>query len=219
MTPPAWRRVAGRLLVLLLVLAAIALIVSSDPVGAQMQLLLQQTTSLIREHPVLGAALFVVVSALSAMLMFFSGAVLVPVGIESWGEIGCLLLLWAGWLLGGLVSYGIGRQFGRPLIAHLITEQDLRSYEARMMRNPGFVPAFLLQLAFPSDVMGYVFGLVHFPFKVYVAALLCAELPYAVGTVFLGAAVMQQHWIALAAGVCGAAVVIAWQWRMRRIKS
>ncbi len=219
MTPPAWRRVAGRLLVLLLVLAAIALIVSSDPVGAQMQLLLQQTTSLIREHPVLGAALFVVVSALSAMLMFFSGAVLVPVGIESWGEIGCLLLLWAGWLLGGLVSYGIGRQFGRPLIAHLITEQDLRSYEARMMRNTGFVPAFLLQLAFPSDVMGYVFGLVHFPFKVYVAALLCAELPYAVGTVFLGAAVMQQHWIALAAGVCGAAVVIAWQWRMRRIKS
>jgi uncharacterized membrane protein YdjX (TVP38/TMEM64 family) len=181
--------------------------------------LLQQTTSLIREHPVLGAALFVVVSALSAMLMFFSGAVLVPVGIESWGEIGCLLLLWAGWLLGGLVSYGIGRQFGRPLIAHLITEQDLRSYEARMMRNTGFVPAFLLQLAFPSDVMGYVFGLVHFPFKVYVAALLCAELPYAVGTVFLGAAVMQQHWIALAAGVCGAAVVIAWQWRMRRIKS
>ncbi len=218
MTPPAWRRVAGRLVVLLLVLAVVAVIVRSEAVSAQLQLLLQQTTSLIREHPVLGAALFVGVSALSAMLMFFSGAVLVPVGIEIWGELGCLLLFWAGWFLGGLVSYGVGRQFGRPIVAHLVSDQDLRGYEARMMRNTGFVAAFLLQLAFPSDVVGYVFGLVHFPLRVYVAALLCAELPYAVGTVFLGAAFLQQHWIALAAGICAAAAVIAWQWRMRRIR-
>jgi uncharacterized membrane protein YdjX (TVP38/TMEM64 family) len=215
----AGRRIAGRLAALLLVLAAIAFIVSSEAGSAWLQLLLQQTTSLIREHPVLGAALFVGVSALSAMLMFFSGAVLVPVGIESWGGIGCLLLLWAGWFLGGLVSYGIGRQFGRSIVTHLVSEQDLRGYEERMTGNTGFVAALLLQLAFPSDVVGYVFGLVRFPFRVYLAALLCAELPYAVGTVFLGAAFLQQHWIALAAGLCGAAGVIAWQWRMRRLRS
>ena len=219
MNGPAWRRVAGRLAALLAVLAAVAFIVSSDTVSAQLQLVLQQTIGLIREHPVLGAALFVLVSALSAMLMFFSGAVLVPVGIESWGEIGCLLLLWTGWFLGGLVSYGIGRQFGRSIVAHLVAEQDLRGYEARMMRNTGFVAAFLLQLAFPSDVVGYVFGLVHFPLRVYVAALLCAELPYAVGTVFLGAAFLQQHWIGLAMGLVIAAGVLAWQWRMRRLRS
>lgn len=216
MTGAAWRRVAGRLTALLLVLAAVAAIVTSEGVRAQLQEVMQHTSAVIREYPLLGAFLFVLVSALSAMVMFFSSVVLVPVGIEAWGEIGCLLLLWVGWFLGGVLSYTIGRRFGRPVVARLIAEQDLSAFEQRMSRNTGFVAALLVQLAFPSDVVGYVFGLLQFPRRVYLAALLCAELPYAAGTVFLGAAVLEQRWTWLLGGLVCGAIVLVWQWRMRR---
>lgn len=216
MTGAAWRRVAGRLTALLLVLAAVAAIVTSEGVRAQLQEVMQHTSAVIREYPLLGAFLFVLVSALSAMVMFFSSVVLVPVGIEAWGEIGCLLLLWVGWFLGGVLSYTVGRRFGRPVVARLIAEQDLSAFEQRMSRNTGFVAALLVQLAFPSDVVGYVFGLLQFPRRVYLAALLCAELPYAAGTVFLGAAVLEQRWTWLLGGLVCGAIVLVWQWRMRR---
>ena len=216
MTRAPWRRVAGRLIALLLVLAAAAVVVTSEGVRAQLQDVMQHTSAVIREYPLLGALLFVLVSALSAMVMFFSSVVLVPVGIEAWGEIGCLLLLWLGWFLGGVLTYTIGRRFGRPVVARLIAEQDLRTFEQRMSRNTGFVAALLVQLAFPSDVVGYVFGLLQFPRRIYLAALLCAELPYAAGTVFLGAAVLEQRWTWLLGGLVCGAIVLLWQWRMRR---
>lgn len=216
MTRAPWRRVAGRLTALLLVLAAAAVVVTSEGVRAQLQDVMQHTSAVIREYPLLGALLFVLVSALSAMVMFFSSVVLVPVGIEAWGEIGCLLLLWLGWFLGGVLTYTIGRRFGRPVVARLIAEQDLRTFEQRMSRNTGFVAALLVQLAFPSDVVGYVFGLLQFPRRIYLAALLCAELPYAAGTVFLGAAVLEQRWTWLLGGLVCGAIVLLWQWRMRR---
>jgi uncharacterized membrane protein YdjX (TVP38/TMEM64 family) len=202
--------------VLLLVLVAAGVVVSSDGFRVQLQGALEYTSGVIREYPLPGAALFVLVSALSAMLMFVSSVVLVPVGIDAWGEIGCLLLLWAGWFLGGLLSYGIGRRFGRSVVARLMSERELRTYEERMSRNTGFVAALLVQLAFPSDVVGYVFGALQFPRRVYLAALICAELPYAAGTVFLGAAVLQQRWTWLLGGLACVAIVLVWQWRMRR---
>lgn len=216
MAGAAWRRFAGRLTALLLVLAAAAAIVTSEGVRAQLQEAMLHTSAVIREYPLLGAFLFVLVSALSAMVMFFSSVVLVPVGIEAWGEIGCLLLLWAGWFLGGVLTYTIGRRFGRPVVARLMAEQDLRTFEERMSRNTGFVAALLVQLAFPSDVVGYVFGLLQFPRGVYLVALLCAELPYAAATVFLGAAVLEQRWTWLLGGLVCGAIVLVWQWRMRR---
>lgn len=216
MTRPVWRRVAARLTALLLVFVAAAFVVSSEGASAQMHVALEHTSAVIREYPLLGAALFVLVSALSAMLMFFSSVVLVPVGIEAWGEIGCLLLLWVGWFLGGLLSYSVGRRFGRSVVARLMAERDLRTYEERMSQNTGFVAALLVQLAFPSDVVGYVFGLLQFPRRVYLAALACAELPYAAGTVFLGAAVLEQRWAWLLGGLACGAIVLLWQWRMRR---
>ena len=215
MPRPAWQRVAVRLTALLVVLIAAAVLVSSDVGRAQLHGALQHTSAVIREYPLLGAALFVLVSALSAMLMFFSSVVLVPVGIDAWGELGCLLLLWAGWFLGGVLSYTIGRRFGLSVVTRLMAERDLRAYEQRMSQHRGFVAALLVQLAFPSDVVGYVFGLLQFPRRVYLAALLCAELPYAAGTVLLGAAFLEERWSWLLAGVAVAALVLVWQWRMR----
>ena len=51
----------------------------------------------------------------SAMLAFLSSAIIVPIGVYAWGSVNCFLLLWIGWLLGGVLTYAIGYTLGRPV--------------------------------------------------------------------------------------------------------
>lgn len=177
---------------------------------------LEYIAGLMAQHPVLGAVAFVFASALSAMLVFFSSVLLVPLGIELWGSVGCFLLLWAGWFLGGVFSYAIGRYFGRPAVESLLSRKRMLDLERHMPAARGFWGALMVQLAFPSDVAGYFFGLLRFPRAVYLSALACAELPFALGTVFLGTAFVEQAWVPLLIGAVFAGLFLAWQWRRRR---
>ena len=146
---------------------------------------------LIARHPFMGAGLFLGLAALSAIVVFFSGLLLVPIGVQVWGEIGCGLLLWAGWSFGGLLTYAVGRHLGRPMVKRLLPDGAMAHYENRIPRRGSFLTALLVQLALPSDVSGYFFGLLRYPAHAYFGGLVMAELPYALGTVFLGAAFMQ----------------------------
>jgi uncharacterized membrane protein YdjX (TVP38/TMEM64 family) len=161
----------------------------------------------IKGHQLLGVLLFLVLAALSAMLMFFSGVVLVTVGVEAWGVMGCLLLLWAGWFLGGLATYLLGRRFGRRTLAWMLSEDVVARYEGRIPANPSFLTAVLAQLALPSDVSGYFFGLLRYPAHLYLSGLMVAELPYAAGTVLLGEAFVRRQYVLLL-GAAGAGLAI-----------
>src|SRR5687767_925954 len=49
-------------------------------------------------HPVIGAAVFFLFAATSAMLAFTSSVVLVPSANLVWGKLVTFLLLWGGWI-------------------------------------------------------------------------------------------------------------------------
>jgi uncharacterized membrane protein YdjX (TVP38/TMEM64 family) len=135
---------------------------------------------LFAQHPVRGVLLYVGLAALSAVMVFFSGILLVPVGIHAWGHAWCFVLLWCGWVLGGLVTYSMGRHLGRPFVRRLLSPATISRYEAR----------------------------------VYLGALVVAELPYALGAVYLGSAFIQrQYWLLLLAA---AIAVGAFLWSRRR---
>jgi uncharacterized membrane protein YdjX (TVP38/TMEM64 family) len=206
------RRVA--LLLALLVLAAF--LTRLPGLHEQIAGALEYVAGIMAQHPVLGAIAFVVASALSAMLLFFSSVLLVPLGIELWGSVGCFLLLWGGWFLGGVLSYTIGRYFGRPAVESLLSRQRVLDLEQHVPAAHGFWGALMVQLAFPSDVAGYFFGLFRFPRTIYLVALACAELPFALGTVFLGTAFIEQAWVPLLVGAAFTGTFLIWQWRRRR---
>src|SRR5690606_3683233 len=80
-------------------------------------------------HPVWAVVLVIALSALSAMLAFVSTAVIAPFMAGTWGAPLAALLLWLGWLLGGVLAYAIGRTLGRPVVRRLASPDLLARYE------------------------------------------------------------------------------------------
>ncbi|MEQ1580939.1 MAG: VTT domain-containing protein [Steroidobacteraceae bacterium] len=208
-----WRR-AVALVVLCLALAAVA---SSEDLHAALLDVLKEIEQIIQGHPILGATVFVVFAAVSAMIAFVSVAVVVPVAIYAWGQGVTILLLWLGWILGGLCAYGIARYMGRSVVRWLTAEAGLKRLESAVNSQTPLSLVLLLQLALPSEIPGYLLGLVRYPLPRYLAALALAELPYALATVLLGASFLERRsGVLLAVGlVLVASSLFAFQ-RLRR---
>lgn len=155
--------------------------------------LLVAVEPVMRSHPVLGALVFLALSAAAAVLAFFSSALLVPAAVLAWGAPLTILLLWAGWLLGGLAMFALGRRM-RPagglqarlpprIAAHLPAD-------GRALRFP---LVLLWQLALPSEIPGYLCGVLGVPLRTYAAALALGELPYALAATLLGESVVDRR--------------------------
>jgi uncharacterized membrane protein YdjX (TVP38/TMEM64 family) len=138
---------------------------------------------------------------------FFSTAIITPVAVRTWGELASFVLLWSGWLLGGICAYALARSLGRPIVRTLASEAALARFENRLSARTPFGLVLLFQMALPSEVPGYVLGLVRYPFVKFVCALSIAELPFAVGTVYLGASFLQRRTVLLISIGCAGALL------------
>lgn len=183
-----WERVVG----LLALGVALYVAVSSDGIHAWLFGLVTAVSEIVSTHPRWGAILFVLLSAASAMVAFFSTGVIVPVALVTWGAVWTFVLLWLGWILGGIVAYSLSRSLGRRVVATLTSGEAL-AYGDRVSAGAPFRLILLFQLGLPSEIPGYVLGLVRYPFWTYLAALALAELPYAVATVYLGDSFLQRR--------------------------
>jgi uncharacterized membrane protein YdjX (TVP38/TMEM64 family) len=187
------------------------------PLHARLLELIASADGLIRAYPAWGMVVFVLLAAVSAMLAFISSAALIPVAIYAWGPTRCAVLLWLGWFIGGVLSYLVGRFLGRPIVARLLRPATMARYEAYAHRGAAFVPILLLQLAVPSDTAGYLFGMVRCPVGIYLVALALAEVPYAVGAVYLGTSFLERRLLPLLLlGAAGALLGIVALRRVRR---
>lgn len=180
-----------RAAILLVLCALLAGIAASSDLHEALMGVLAITEDIIGQHPIAGAAAFVVLAAISAMFTFVSIAVIVPAAVFAWGPAASIGLLWLGWILGGVATYSIGKFFGRPVLRWLTVGEALRRLESRIPDNAPLWLITLLQLALPSEIPGYVLGLVRYPFFRYVLALGLAELPYTFATVYLGASFVE----------------------------
>ena len=182
-----------RAILLVAMMAGLLILAWSDPVHRAVLQVFEATKEIMEGHPFLGPALFLLLSALAAMLAFFSSAVLVPPAVYAWGPVACAGLLWAGWMLGGLASYGLAYRFGRRVLRWLAPGKSIARYQRRLRREANFGFILLFQLALPSEIPGLVMGLARYPVERYLAALALAELPYAIGTTLLGASFVSRR--------------------------
>jgi len=187
----AHHRLYSRLVGVGIVVIFLGVIAASQSLHARADDLIVWSEGVIAVHPYLGMAVFVVLSMLSAMVAFFSSAVFVPVAIYAWGDLMTFVLLWSGWLLGGVASFGIGRFLGRRVAAALIGEEKIAGWQTQLSERTRFVHVLLFQAVVPSEIPGYVLGILRYRFWLYLMALAITELPYVAGVVFLGEQFLQ----------------------------
>lgn len=204
---PRHLRLPLRALAILAPCVVAVLLLSVDAVNAGLHRLLSLAEPTIASHPVSGLLLFVALSVLSAVVAFFSSALLVPVAVYTWGTLPTMALLWLGWWLGGALTYAFGRALRRPLVRFAGHGAHVDFYRRRIPADAGFAVVLLLQFALPSEIPGYLCGVMRVPFRTYALALAVAELPYALGTVLMGDSLLQQRMgLLLSLGVLGASV-------------
>lgn len=196
-----------RIAILLALVVAVAVVAAVEPFHRAARSIIAVADPIIQRHAVAGAIVFMLLSALSAMVVFFSTAVITPLAVEAFGPLPALLLLWTGWILGGLSAYAIGRLLGRKVVGWFIDAKRLSEYERRASRLASFGHVLLFQLAVPSEIPGYVLGLAGCRFRTYAAAMALGELPFAIGAIYLGESFLQRNYILLLAiGIGGAAL-------------
>lgn len=208
----AHRRAAG-LMVVAMVLVGVAAI---GPLHRVFSAWLASAGPLLVAHPVAGMALFVLLAALSAMVAFLSSALLLPAALHVWSEPACVALLWLGWIVGGTVAYYIAKYLGRPAVRALGSAKGLGRYEAIVRGKSSFGMVLLFQLAVPSEIPGYLFGLAGYSFPRFIAALALAELPYALASVYAGSAFMSRRLVPLVVLLTLAAILAAGSFRVLR---
>jgi uncharacterized membrane protein YdjX (TVP38/TMEM64 family) len=196
-----WRRAAA----VALVLAGLSVVALSDALHDALLELFSIVEQAVRARPIIGMMFFIVGAALSALLAFFSSAVLVPIAIQAWGKPASMLLLWIGWTAGGIIAYSIGRHLGRPIARWLTSEEALDRFTTRISSRTPFGIVLLFQVALPSEVPGYALGLLGYPLGKYLLALGLTELPFSIGTVYLGETFLERNVTMLVGiGVAGA---------------
>ena len=204
------RRRLASLLLLVLITTAVA---ASAPLHRAILSLIAAVEPMIQQHAVAGAILFVLLSAISAIVFFFSTALITPVAVEAFGPLATLALLWLGWIIGGVTAYAIGRLFGRRAVSWFVDPERLHDYERRARRLVSLRHVLVFQLTVPSEIPGYVLGLAGCRFRTYAIGMALGELPFAIGAVYLGESFLAGNYgLLFAIGIAG----IAFSWVMFR---
>lgn len=195
----------------------IGLLVFSPQVKDFVDVATAWATEVMNAHPVLGAVVFFLFSAFSAMFAFASSAVLVPPAELVWGKPVTFFLLWGGWMAGAIAAFGIGK-LARPLLSNGFQDK-VEKYEQFVSQRMKFWAVLLFCFAIPSEVPGYLFGSMHYPFMKFVAAIAIAESAYALGVVVAGESLLRDDPLPFFAAISLLIIVaVAAGWFLRAVR-
>lgn len=197
-----------RALALIALAGVLVLGVVSDTVHAGLVWLLSITEPVIASQPIAGAVVFVLLSAISAMMAFFSSAVLVPVALDVWSMPLTGALLWTGWTLGGAGAYAVGRFLGRAVATRFVSDDVLARYEHWVSARAPFGLVVLFLLALQSEVPGYALGLARYDLGRYMLAVALVEVPFTLLTLYIGAGLVERRLPLLVGAGAGALLLI-----------
>ena len=140
---------------------------------------------------VAGGAVFILLAAISVLLGPFTSIPLVPLAVGAWGVYATFLLILSGWLLGGIVAYGVGHIAGYPLVVRLLSRARVEKWMKKVEGRLEFLFLLLFRIAMPSET-GYLFGMFRYDFLKYLLITLLAEIPFALIVVYASEAFLEQ---------------------------
>ncbi len=173
------------------------------------------------EDSIVGMLAFMLFATLSAMLSPFSSIPIVPVALVIWGPFTTSMLLLAGWLLGGVLAYAIGRKWGYALVSSFIHHEKIDKWSRQIERKVSIFLVLAFRIMTPSET-GYIFGILKYPLFNFALITLLSELPFAFAISYGGSAILakeqQIFWLlAIASATFLALVYQAYRREFRKV--
>lgn len=179
-----------RILVLVLGVSALALLFwSSSFLQKEFYLVVDFFQTLVLRNEPLAVAVFILTAVAGALISPFTNLPLVPFAAAIWGPFPTTIFLLGGWLVGDIIAYFIGRNLGRRFVTHFVPTKKLDAWSDAIKQHTNFLTALVARLALPAE-LGYAFGLVRYPFGLYLIITFIAELPFAFISVSASEAVL-----------------------------
>jgi uncharacterized membrane protein YdjX (TVP38/TMEM64 family) len=178
------------------IVAVVALLWLSAGLQAAFVAALESAEAFVERHPLASRVVFVALAAVSAILMLFSSVALVPVAVHAWGAGETFVLLLLGWFLGGHLAYAIGRFLGRRVAEHFVATRDLDRCADLLSARMGVAEVALVKTMLPAEAPSIVLGVLRYPYVKLVPVLLLSELPFALWSVYLGQALVEDRRLA-----------------------
>lgn len=146
-------------------------------------------SELVLRNELLAVVVFVLLSAVAALISPFTNIPLIPIAVVIWGTIPTAILLLGGWMLGDILAYFIGRDIGYPAVRYMVSSERFDRWVAVVREHTSFLMALLLRVALPAE-LGYAFGIIRYPMILYVLITFLAELPIALVAVYASEAAL-----------------------------
>lgn len=172
------------------------------------------------KRKIVGIIIFAGLAALSAMLSPFSSVPLVPVAVVIWGNAMTTALLVVGWTLGGIITYAIGKWAFYPLLTSFVLHEKIEYYRNKLTNHTDFWLVLIFRLALPSEIPGYLLGIIRYHFGKYILATFLSELLFVVITVYASEAFIARDPLLFGLIIIGEVILVAIFLKMlhRRLK-
>lgn len=173
----------------------------------------------IQQHPVLGAAIYVVRVIASVVLLPLSSMPLLPIAARNFGVLLTAGLSAIGWWVGCLIAFQIARS-GRRYLERFTSLEAIDKLEAKIPADVGFGGIVVLRMILPVDVVSFALGLLkRLRFQTYAVASLVGILPFSIVWSSAGGELGEGRFLSFALVVIAltvAVLLVRYLWKKNR---
>jgi uncharacterized membrane protein YdjX (TVP38/TMEM64 family) len=110
-------------------------------------------------HALAGAAIFVLSAIVAVLLPMLTNLPLVPVAVLAYGAPATAALLLAGWLIGAMLAFAVGRHGRKTILRQFPSVMRHAQIERLIDPRQRLLSLTLLRMTFPVDLLSYALGL------------------------------------------------------------
>ena len=143
------------------------------------------------------AIIFVLLLIIATVFAPVSLLPVIPLASYAYGWVITGILIIIGQFVGALIAFGLSRKYGRPLVTKVMSLEEIEKYGKMLPEGNLFWMIVFLRIAFPIDVLSYVFGLFsQIKFQTYAFATLLGIIPGAFALSYVGSLELRYQLIA-----------------------
>ncbi len=152
-------------------------------------------SDVLRQHPFLGAVLYIVLLITSVVLLPLSSLPLLPLAAHIFGVWVTAILSILGWWLGCLIAFSIARR-GRVYLEKIVSLEAVDRLEKKIPEDIGFAGIVILRMTLPVDITSFALGLLKkLPFSTHAIASFIGIVPFALMWSYAGGEIAEGEYL------------------------